>query len=470
MKKYTIMFLCLSALFFSALCPGVYGQGTDEDLKAKVESMEKMLMELKGELKQQTEATDELMAMREEIKNISAPTLPEDDFYWAKKSQDLVNKGLSPVFGNQYGKPFLRRFGRNTYVGGYMDHELRFEENGEHTFDQHRLIPFIYSDVSDRVKFATEIEFEHGGTDSPGGVQGQTGAMKIEFATIDFLITDWLNYRGGIILSPLGKYNLVHDSPLQDLTDRPMVDRFIIPTTLSESGMGFFGTFYPTELSTLSYEVYAVNGFSAEDNGSVVSSGEGFIRSSRGSIKDNNNRNFAIVGRVAYSPFLGLEVGLSAHTGNIDEYSSNRMTIKAVDWTYQRGAFELVGEYAHASIERDGNLDADTPNSEEYNGDSWGYYIEPRYHFMPQFLKDHAPTFFTDNSTFTAVVRLGGLDINQPLPSAGDIRRTRLTPGFNFRYTEDTVFKAEYQVNWENGRGLESVNNNNLVFSVSTYF
>jgi hypothetical protein len=470
MKKYTIMFLCLSALFFSALCPGVYGQGTDEDLKAKVDSMEKMLMELKGELKQQTEATDELMAMREEIKNISAPSLPEDDFYWAKKSQDLVNKGLSPVFGNQYGKPFLRRFGRNTYIGGYMDHELRFEENGEHTFDQHRLIPFIYSDVSDRVKFATEIEFEHGGTDSPGGVQGQTGAMKIEFATIDFLITDWLNYRGGIILSPLGKYNLVHDSPLQDLTDRPMVDRFIIPTTLSESGMGFFGTLYPTELSTLSYEIYAVNGFSAEDNGTVVSSGEGFIRSSRGSIKDNNNRNFAFVGRVAYSPFLGLEIGLSAHTGNIDEYSSNRMTIKAVDWTYQRGAFELVGEYAHASIERDGNLDADTPNSEVYNGDSWGYYIEPRYHFMPQFLKDHAPTFFTDNSTFTAVVRLGGLDINQPLPSEGDIRRTRLTPGFNFRYTEDTVFKAEYQVNWENGRGLDSVNNNNLVFSISTYF
>ena len=130
-----------------------------------------------------------------------------------------------------------------------MDHELRFEENGKHTFDQHRLIPFIYSDVSDRVKFATEIEIEHGGPHSPGGVQGAKGEIKIEFATIDFLMTDWLNYRGGIILSPLGKYNLVHDSPLQDLTDRPMVDRRIIPTTLSESGMGFFGTFYPTELS-----------------------------------------------------------------------------------------------------------------------------------------------------------------------------------------------------------------------------
>jgi hypothetical protein len=432
-----------------------------------------MLMDLKGQLKQQTDASDELKVMRDQINRISAPTAPADDFYWAKKSQELVDKGLAPTFGKQYSKPFLRRFGRNTYIGGYMDHELRFEENGDHTFDQHRLIPFIYSDVSDRVKFATEIEIEHGGPQTAGGIQNAKGEIKIEFATIDFLMTDWLNYRGGIILSPLGKYNLVHDSPLQDLTDRPMVNRRIIPTTLSESGMGFFGTFYPTELSKLDYEIYAVNGFSAQD-GDKVASGENFIRSSRGSVKDNNNRNFAIVGRLAYSPFLGLEVGLSAHSGYIDNSDSNRMTIKAVDWTYQRGAFELVGEYAHSSIEREGSfVDKDgniSANSDEYNGDSWGYYIEPRYHFMPQFLKDHAPTFFTENSTFTAVARLGGTDINQPLDKEGNLRRTRLTTGFNFRYTEDTVFKAEYQVNWENGRAIEDTANNNLVFSVATYF
>ena len=472
MKKYAIMFLCLSALTFSALCPGVYAQGSNDGLESKVEKMEKMLNELKGQLREQTKATNELKAMRDEIKNISAPTAPADDFYWAKKAQELEDKGLAPVFGKQYGKPFLRRFGRNTYMGGYMDHELEFDENGNHTFDQHRLIPFIYSDVSDRVKFATEIEIEHGGPQTPGGVQNSKGDIKIEFATIDFLMNDWVNFRSGIILAPLGKFNLVHDSPLQDLTDRPMVSTNIIPTTLSEAGAGFFGTFYPTELSKLDYEIYFVNGFSSEDEGTVVSSGTSFIRNSRGSVQDDNNRNPAILGRVAYSPFLGLEVGLSAHSGNIDEQDSNRMTIKAVDWTYQRGAFELVGEYAHASIERDGKLGNGTEISDTYNGDMWGYYVEPRYHFMPQILKDTAPTFFTDNSTFTAVCRLGGLDINRPTPGSADIRKTRLTPGINFRFTEDTVFKAEYQFNWESDRSLDEaeVSNNSLVFSVSTYF
>ena len=464
MKKYIVMFMCLSALFFASKA---FGAVTDEDLRAKVAAMEKMLMELKGQLKQQAETTKELESLRDDVKGI----MPGNEFYWAKKAKELEDKGLAPWFGKQDTKPFLGRLGRNTYVGGYMDHELKFTENGDNTFDQHRLIPFIYSDVSDRVKFATEIEIEHGGPDTSGGVSSEKGELKVEFATIDFLMTDWLNYRAGIILSPLGKFNLVHDSPLQDLTDRPMVNRRIIPTTLSESGMGFFGTLYPTEMSKIDYEIYAVNGFSVAEDGTVVDSGDSFIRSARGSQKSDNNTNPAIVGRVAYSPFLGLELGASFHTGNIDDHGSNRMTIKAFDWTYQRGPFELVGEYAHASIEREGLLVTGTERSAEYNGDMWGYYIEPRYHFMPQFLQDLAPTFFRDDSTFTAVLRWGELNVNQPLPSAGDRRKSRLTPGINWRYTEDTVFKAEYQVNWEAGRvTTHETSNNNLVFSVATYF
>ena len=57
----------------------------------------------------------------------------------------------------------------------------------------------------------------------------------------DFRLSEALNFRGGVILSPLGSFNLLHDSPLNDLTARPVVSRQIIPSTLSEAGMGFFG-------------------------------------------------------------------------------------------------------------------------------------------------------------------------------------------------------------------------------------
>src|SRR3989337_2629927 len=83
---------------------------------------------------------------------------------FAQKSAEFSEKKLAPAFGGIYTKPFLRRFGRNTYLGGYMDFQFRAteDEGGDNGFDQTRFIPFIYSDISDRVKLASEIEFEHG--------------------------------------------------------------------------------------------------------------------------------------------------------------------------------------------------------------------------------------------------------------------------------------------------------------------
>src|SRR2546427_4240472 len=71
-----------------------------------------------------------------------------------------------------------------------------------------------------------------------------------------------INFRAGIVLLPVGKFTLLHDSPLNDLSDRPLVATAIIPSTLSETGAGFYGTFYPTRLSKLDYELYVTQGFS----------------------------------------------------------------------------------------------------------------------------------------------------------------------------------------------------------------
>jgi len=222
----------------------------------------------------------------------------------------------------------------------------------------------------------------------------------------------------------------------------------------------------------LDYEIYLVNGFqSLEDDGTQSTSNpENFIRSSRGSVSADNNTNFAVVGRLAYSPFLGLEIGGSFHTGNVDERNRDRLPITALDWTYQKGAFELVGEMAYAMFDRDGVVSTEEEVSDLIPGDSFGYYIEPRYHFMPGVLQNIAPKFFNEFSTFTAVLRFGAIDMGNFGYDEGKIRRTRLTPGINYRYTEDTVFKAEYQFNWEHGRVLEETNNNTLLFSVATYF
>ncbi|HEX9611399.1 MAG TPA: hypothetical protein VF978_05885, partial [Gemmatimonadales bacterium] len=214
-------------------------------------------------------------------------------------------------------RPFLYR-GVNAAVGGYVDLEFArdFDANTT-TFTQHRFIPFIFAEISDRLHFGTEVEFEYGGPNAPT----RDGEVKVEFAALDVSLARAVNFRAGALLSPLGKFNLIHDSPVNDLTDRPLVANRIIPTTLTEAGAGLFGQLYPSETSVLTYEAYVVNGFNNSLLGYTVNATTGAItpttnvRSARGSMRGDNNPGKSLVGRVAFSPLLGIELGASAHTG-----------------------------------------------------------------------------------------------------------------------------------------------------------
>ena len=325
-------------------------------------------------------------------------------------------------------KPHVRTAGRGTSLGGYIDHEL-FWNKKKKTFDQHRFIPFIHGEVSDRIHVMAELEFEHGGLLKGSG--DSDGEIKLEFATLDISFAESFSYRGGVILSPLGKFNLNHDSPLNDLSNRPLVAREIVPTTLSEAGMGFFGTVYPGDESVLGYELYLVNGFNEAASAQ--------IRSGRGSHKLDNNEEKSLVGRFNYSPFLGLDFGGSFHRGAYDDKGEHNLAIYAADISYNRGPLDFKGEFASASI--DGAVE-DARS---------GYYAQTAYHFLPGVLSQFP------NSVCTASFRYDSIDL-------GSSEETRLTFGLNFRPEEETVIKLDYEIY---DRDEDS---NGLIFSVASYF
>lgn len=379
-----------------------------------------------------------------------------------------------------YARPFVSA--PKAILGGYMDFEYINKENDgtPSNFDQHRLVPFIYGDVSDNVKFAAEIEIEHG------------EELKIEFATVDYLINEPVNLRAGILLVPLGKFNLLHDSPLRDLTERPQVARRIIPSTLHQPGVGFYGTFYPTRLAQVNYEAYVTSGFThafgGEDNPNAdptnpnanftsnINNTNG-IRSARSNNTDfDNNNGKAVVGRLAYSPFLGVEVGGSGYFGTYDPGSTRPLSIVALDWTLQRGPFELIGESAWAYIRDNNRLSTGQliANNQRNARRMQGYYIQLNYHFLPAFLTNLAPSHFRPEvSTFTGVVRWEEMNLGQDLPDTEIGRlgeRQRLTLGLNFRPTEDTVFKFDYQYSPKERLGNQRIHDNGFLASVATYF
>lgn len=367
--------------------------------------------------------------------------------------------------GGLYDKPFLGPGVRRAYLGGYFDVEYRDPENARHEFRFHRLIPFIYADVHERIRFATEIEIEDGSD------------VAVEFAFLDFLVFSQANFRGGVILDPLGKFNLIHDSPINDLTDRPLVSRFVTPTTLREVGVGLFGTLTPPDSGwEVAYEAYLVSGFKGLDrDGNVTITSASGIRGARphstalGTSRfDDNNNKFAGVGRLSVSPFLGSEFGISGHSGAYDERGNNNLTTGALDGIVTIpefrvsevpvGPIEVIGEGAINFVERDSFARASGVAD-----DMWGYYLQSNYHFMPDWLIRNAGAIFFPGSTFTAVYRWDQIDLD------GNKQR-RSTVGMNYRPIESMVFKCDYQFNQGKGSAPDSSDNDAVVLSLTSYF
>lgn len=397
-----------------------------------------------------------------------------------------------------YAKPFVAA--PKAIVGGYMDIQYRSQRKGSiengygggtNGFDQQRFVPFIYADITEHVKFASEIEIEH-------GIRGTSdNEISLEFAHIDYLINEPANIRAGIILIPIGKFNLLHDSPLNDLTDRPLVSQLLIPTTMSETGTGFYGTFYPGRTSKLDYELYVTTGpCGYNSDGSPRINESNGTRSSRqrkcasdDGLDINNGK--AVSGRVAFSPMLGVEVAGSSYYGNSSFMGNyNPLSITAIDWTIQRGPFELIGEAAWAyargnSRAIQGNTIGFTPGSllTGISGNSGpgippqrmsGYYIQGNYHFMPAFLTKWSPRRFGEGSTFTAVIRYDRVDTNldDSNGTGGWGNLEQISFGLNYRPIEDAVFKISYQYQPMafNANTDQRIHDSALVVSAATYF
>jgi hypothetical protein len=399
-----------------------------------------------------------------------------------------------------YAKPFVAS--PKAIVGGYMDIQFRSQRKGSiengyggitNNFDQQRFVPFIYADITEHVKMAAEIEIEHGIREE-GGPDREL-EFGLEFAHIDYLIKEPINLRAGIILLPVGKFNLLHDSPLNDLTDRPLVNQFVIPTTMSETGAGIYGTFYPTRLSKLDYELYVTTGpCGYEKNGQpTITEAQGTrgTRQRKCGTDDgfDINNGKAVVGRVAFSPRLGVEVAGSAYYGNASPSNYNPLSIMAVDWTLQRGPLELIGEAAWAygrnfSRAIPGNilgfqpgtlLTGINPGSNSTGVPpqrSSGFYIQGNYHFMPAWLTRWAPKRFGEGSTFTAVLRYDRVNTNLDNTAGGFGDLEQISFGLNYRPIEDAVFKMSYQYQPMafNPNSSQRIHDSAFVVSAATYF
>ena len=357
------------------------------------------------------------------------------------------------VRGGIYDKPSQTRLFGRTAIGGYAEAHARWEEveglKDDAGFEAKRFNLFTHTRVSDFVRIGAELEFEDGGRE-----------IKLEYAAIDLMLHPAIALRGGMILSPLGRFNLAHDSPLNEFTDRPLVSTDLIGVALSEPGFGALGQFGVGRASRLTYEVYLTNGFHA---GLIDDSDEGTrIPLGRGNFEDNNGSP-AVVGRVAWSPTVDHEVGISGHHGayNVFNLEGARvderrdLTIGALDFESRLLGTALTAEAAVARIDIPPGLQG------IYASRQYGWYAEAVREFGRGWIRTMPQSSFALKTRWDYVK----FDSEIPGESAG-----QLTVGANFRPTQDSVLKFDFV----RGRGRDRFNNLAehafILASLATYF
>jgi len=336
-------------------------------------------------------------------------------------------------------------------IGGYgqIDYNQPFGggtlQNGK--LDVHRLILFVGYRFTNKLSFVSEIEIEH------------ASEIYIEQAFVNYAFNTYLNVRGGMLLIPVGVINLYHEPPTFNGVERPLIDKYIVPTTWRELGAGIAGSIPD---ASLKYQFYVVGGFKSYDNGTAGLTGETGLRKGRqkGIEAIITYPNFTA--RLDYYGILGLNLGLSAYFGKTQSTLFNGLdrndpvavqradssvvgiSLAGFDLRYTRKGFHLRGQLYYSRIKNTEQYNYFTSEDNEPNdlGSSmYGYYIEVSYNVFYPFekIKNKLVPFVRYSSYDTQATTAGDLPVNDAY------QVNVITTGIGFWFIPQVAIKTDVQ-------------------------
>ena len=349
-------------------------------------------------------------------------------------------------------------------IGGYaqMDYNQEFNKNGK--MDIHRMVFLTGYKFSENVRFVTELELEH------------VKEVYVEQAFINWRLNDYINFRGGLMLVPMGIVNEYHEPVTYNGIERPNVDKYIIPSTWREIGAGFSGTIADYGLK---YQVYIMNGFSSY-NGSANLSGKSALRSGRQKGAESTFTNPNLTTKIEYFGINKLKLGISGYFGKSQSTLFNNtedenfvqsqadssiigLSMMSVDARFKSKGLEARGQYVLGNIS----------NTNQYNskfgtnlGSSiQGYYLEAGYDIL---------RFFKYNTKRKLVLFSRFENYNTHHKVENEIiknksyNRTEVTYGLTFHITNGVALKADFQQFKNNSK--ESTFQNRVNFGIGVWY
>ncbi len=341
--------------------------------------------------------------------------------------------------------------GNNLTVGGYgqIDYNKPFGSNeiANGNLDVHRLVILFGYRFNEKLSFISEIEIEH------------VKEVYVEQAFLVYNINTYVQIRGGLMLVPMGIINEYHEPTTFNGVERPLIDKYISPTTWREIGIGVTGTI--PEIS-IKYQAYLMNGFSSY-NGSAQLSGQYGLRNGRQKGAKSIIKTPVFAGRVEYFGILGLNFGLSAYYGNTQSTEYNKLDTDDVskvstadssvvkvgmlgfDMRYQKSGFQLRLQtyYTNLSNTLQYNYFTATNNIPNDLGSSmYGYYLEVGYNVF------HLSNKIS--SELIPFVRYSAFDTQSKVAEGllkNDAYKTQvITAGISWKPITEVALKADVQL------------------------
>jgi len=344
-------------------------------------------------------------------------------------------------------------------IGGYghIDYSqptgAAVRKNG--TMDVTRMVLLFGYKFDSRTQFITEIEYEH------------VSELYVEQAFLQYKFNPAFQFRGGLLLIPMGRINEYHEPLAFRGVKRPFIDNVISPTTWREIGVGFTGLI---SSASLKYQAYLVNGFNGYNGKGVFSGASGF----RGGRQKGANSYISSPNFSAKAEYFGvknLQIGAAIYAGksqstrynNLDEENQTAVaqadssvvgiTMLGLDAVYRIKALELKGQLYYTAISNSDNYNRFTRTGSKNNdlGSSMmGYYLEAGYNVLSHFeagSKELIPfvrweSYDTHFTTGSSVVR------NQAY------QKYAITTGIDFKLNKNAVLKADFQ--WQKSEADKS--------------
>jgi len=481
---------------------------------------------------QENSTQAEIRELREKLERLERKLAADDAAREQKGAEEraaLTEKVKNDVITevSAKGQSYFSRLIEQTKVGAYgsMRYGTSNLNDLHNTFTFRRFVLSVDSPITERLKANMEFEFERftsleldkklnrtsgGGLTSEVAIEGRTNSeISMEQAWLQYNITDWLNFRGGAVLVPLGRFNINHDDDRWDLPRRSLVDKGapVLPTTAAwpELGAGFLGDIPIGPSGKLSYQAYVMNGVTLDSEVEQIGQTragdttklayEIKLQPSRGTFSDDVKNGKAFGTRWAYSPGLGDEIGASVYWGRYTpDFLPNKPVISfAIDGKKTWGPFEIEGQYVNTQwsgvrqVARGLARRAINSESEGEVGDietevefelanlasrKQGYWVDFRYRFWPEFLSHTIlgkhfsnpqliTTFRAEQVWFSGLLNTAEFS-NGVLTEYNTENRllNRFTLGLTYRPVPLVAFQVAYEYTRTNqGKSLASVTN-----------